>query len=356
MILGEGGQRTRNLARESLGFAVDAADGIPGAVDLLFTALESGAILARAASTPPLTGIAVFDAAGCPTPEWWRDFKDAGVGPTKWAEWLRLNMELEQLPIATLLTAQFESQRKNARLHRYKGLSERVWSDIEALAWFASQDLVLVAKMRDFAFQPPNIADRARSIGLRYLRLCVARDHCHCASQKPLRHIGAANACTCLPTAWLLLQSALIGGQIRGTVGADDQQSLPIDTGEYLNGILRYSGHRIEWRPAARRSGLTFDRDNVFAVTTEKQPEGASKQIELHVRKAAGKYKGGDDDLDEVFRNDADKMKEQTGLDGRQIADLLRKRPEFQKMSAEYARTLVKGRYKQGSGSLKSES
>lgn len=67
----------------------------------------------------------------------------------------------------------------------------------------------------------------------------------------------------------------------------------------------------------------------------------------------AGKYKGGDEKRDKLILEAMIALKAETGLDGRAVAQMLPKQSGFGDVAVTFARTLIDGQFKQGSGRLK---
>ena len=233
------GDQAQTGTREYFGIAIQAHGPSAAWILKFMGALEAGDISARAQSDPPETGNEILDAAGSPSHQWWKEYRtfcDAElIPPLTWTWWLHDNVGVELEPLLKLFKEQLEIDRESFRRQRRIARGDHLWSELEALAWFATDAPLLVAKLRDFGYHRSESVVNARIDGVRYLRFHVAMDHCSCGSNRPLSLSGAPERCKCLKSAWKKMVDALTHGRLTARLCAENGKSHAIDAKEFTD-------------------------------------------------------------------------------------------------------------------------
>lgn len=236
-------------------------------------ALETGKIKSRARGLPPKTNNELLEAAKAQSPQWWQEYHKASAdglsAPAIWKFWLTGSVSVLRKTTAKIFDEDLESERRHYRGKRNTARSERQWSEIEVLAWFATKDIQIVSHLRDFGHQKRNLAETARTRGLRYLRILVAIDHCCCGKlQRQPLEIGASMACTCVKSAWDRMVACLEEGLIVGRVYNEDGSYRTVPPDEFLMAEWNQRAGTIELLKDPRE--LLFKQSDVqsFTATT----------------------------------------------------------------------------------------
>lgn len=243
-----------------------------GWVDVLLSALESGEISARANSDPPATGNEKLDAVVALSPSWWAHYKAAIEDSslprgTQLTTWLLSEARVELGPTLRLFAGYFEQARDYFRDRRHPGQSADVWSDLEAFAWFVSNDSELVDKLRHFGHQEMEFETKARSEGLRYLQIAS----CGCSSgANRLLLVEFPTGCNCTKSAFDKLLASLRTGHLTAQLVGKDRKSRSVEPGEFMTATWNAASRQFAL--IAEVGELQFDRAQVQSATQE--PKG----------------------------------------------------------------------------------
>lgn len=294
-------------------------------------ALEAGKLRARRVGPPPpATGNPALDNADPSSTDFWRIYRELklGISPAEmeWTGWLRSCVEVEQTPAFRIFANEAEPTS---------------WSDIQALAWVASNDGNLVAKLANTEHSDAKTRRTLRAQALEYLRVHVAMKHCCCGAREP-------GQCTCLTTASDELAAGLRDERLRARALQQDRTGplvLPADIRiapfDRAAGTLNLAEGATEVRFDERGVRSAYERRSA-PTTTEppQQPRGAAE-----TRPAAAKRECLRS-IEEIVAK-ADEMKA-SGMSGYDIARSMQHEPGFGGVKVTLVRHLIKGRYKRG--------
>ena len=248
----------------------------PGPIRLL-QALAQGTVKARALSPPPWSDVGLLANARVEAPNWWADYlantiTDArGTGISEaWSKWLHSTVVVASETASELLSEMFDHERATYRKTQATVRLPSVWSDVEALAWLASGDDHLVAKVRDFAHQRQDRAQSARQCGLDYLAFQVSSSYCGCGKQQSaLVVVDRPDACDCVRSAWMKLGSALQGGAVPASVALDGTAT-HVHPRDFLVSALEIEGRKFRLLPIPGE--VLVAREDVMALQAAPAP------------------------------------------------------------------------------------
>ena len=249
---------------EKFGVAIRAASRIP-CVSRFMDALKSGEITARVSDNPSEAGKAAIANAGSLAPAWWVDHEDnAEERPRGSDQWMQCDVEVQHGPTLRLIFNYLEERRQHYGsqfLRRSRKADE--WNHVDALAWFATENIEVLETLRDFAPETYNNNDviAARRHGLQYLFFQLTWDDCQCGSVRPLLSIDASGGCQCLKRAWDDLLATLKRRNPPALFVGDTGTSKSLLPPDYLKATLDLENSRFK---LVHESGeLLFDARDV---------------------------------------------------------------------------------------------
>lgn len=239
----------------------------------LLEAFGAGAVVTKTTRLPPQTDDAVLNRGHDTSPDWWREY-DAhtqvnGVVPANWSTWFTLGgIAVNSDQVVQFIATIFEEQRFSHRFRKLvKPLSAETWSDLEALAWVATQNEDFVSAVRQFALADVEQKSAMRAVAVRYLRFNVAHLFCKCGAPARRPPIFTPADCTCLDAPWTALTRELKAGSVTATVRDDNGVQKVIEPRAYRGAIFDIKKPTLSF--IGVDDELLFDRDEIMTKWPE---------------------------------------------------------------------------------------